>query len=296
MTKRQTPLLGAHMSMQGGVHRAIERGVGLGCTALQLFTRNNVQWRATPLTEAHCQAFRSVWGASGIGPIVAHANYLIDLASADERVVRLSLDGLIVELQRAAALGLRWVVLHPGCHQGAGDEQGLRQVAELVRRAFDATAGLPAGLLLETTAGQGTSLGWRFEHLAWLLDAIGEPARLGVCFDTCHVFAAGYDLRDEASYAATMAEFDRVVGLRRIHAFHVNDSKRELGSRVDRHAHIGRGRLGLAAFRCLMRDPRFAAVPKLIETPKADAERDDWDAVNLGKLRRLAREQIRGST
>jgi deoxyribonuclease-4 len=277
------------MSIQGGVHRAIERGVALGCTALQLFTRNNVQWRAAPLTDEGCDRFLTAWRASAIGPIVAHANYLIDLASADERVVRLSLDGLIVEFQRAAALGLRWVVIHPGCHQGAGEEKGLRQIAELASRALDATRDLPVGLLLETTAGQGTCLGYRFEQLAWLLDAIQPTERLGVCLDTCHVFAAGYDLRTPHGYEAVMAELDRLVGLGRIHAFHVNDSKGDLGSRLDRHAHIGRGKLGLAPFCCLLRDPRFLAVPKLIETPKEDDERKDWDAVNLARLRRLAR-------
>ncbi|HPD13992.1 MAG TPA: deoxyribonuclease IV [Planctomycetota bacterium] len=281
--------MGAHMSIQGGVHRAIERGQALGCTALQIFTRNQVQWRAAPLTADDCERFRAAWAASGIGPIVAHANYLIDLASADERVARLSLDNLIIEFQRAAALGLRWVVLHPGCHQGRGEQAGLQQVAEAATRAMQATRDLPVGLLLETTAGQGTSLGWRFEQLAWLLEAISPPQRLGVCFDTCHVFAAGYDLRTPEAYEATMADFDRIVGLSRIHAIHLNDAKRELRSRVDRHEQIGRGKLGRGAFRCLLRDSRLAAVPKIIETPKEDGERDDWDTVNLRLLRRLAR-------
>ncbi len=283
------PVLGAHMSIAGGVHRAIERGEALRCTALQLFTRNNVQWRAAPLAAEDCERFRTDWQRSHIGPIVAHANYLIDLASAHKLVARRSLDGLIVELQRAAALGIRWVVLHPGCHQGAGEEKGLSQAAELARRALDATSGLAAGVLLETTAGQGTALGHRFEHLAWLLDAIGAPDRLGVCLDTCHVFAAGYDLRTAAGYRAVMGEFDRVVGLDRIRAIHVNDSKRELGSRVDRHEHIGRGKLGRLAFQILMRDARFAEVPKLLETPKEDARGKCWDATNLSLLRRLAR-------
>ncbi len=276
------------MSIQGGVWRAVERGQELGCTALQRFTRNNVQWLAAPLTDDDCERFHEAWQRSGIGPIIAHANYLIDPASADERVARLSLDGLIVELRRAAALGIRWVVLHPGSHQGAGEEKGLRRAADLARRALDETSGLAAGLLLETTAGQGTSLGYRFEHLAWLLDAIGAPDRLGVCFDTCHVFTAGYDLRTAGAYAATVAEFDRVVGLRHIHAVHANDAKRELGSRVDRHEHIGRGKLGREAFRCLLRDPRFAGVPKLLETPKTDERGREWDRANLALLRRLA--------
>jgi deoxyribonuclease-4 len=276
------------MSIQGGVHRAIERGVVLRCTAIQMFTRNNVQWRAAPLTEEDCARFRASWEASPIGPIVAHANYLIDLASGNEGTAHRSLDGLIVDIRRAAALGLRWVVLHPGCHQGAGEAEGLRQVAAMARKALDATRELPAGVLFETTAGQGTSLGYRFEHIAWLLDAVGVPERLGVCLDTCHVFAAGYDLRTPECYEATMAEFDQLIGLARIRAIHVNDSKRELGSRVDRHAHIGRGKLGRGAFRLVMRDARFAEVPKLLETPKSEARGKDWDATNLAVLRRLA--------
>ena len=282
-------LLGAHVSIAGGVHRAIERGEALRCTALQVFTRNNVQWRAAPLSDEEAERFRSAWAASGIGPIVAHANYLIDLASADARVAGRSLDGLVVEFQRAAALGLRWVVLHPGSHGGMGEEAGLRQAASLARRALDAAADLPVGLLLETTAGQGTSLGYRFEQLAWLLDAIGVPDRLGVCFDTCHVFAAGYDLRSEEGCRGVLADFGRLIGLERLRAFHLNDAKRDLGSRVDRHEHIGRGELGRAAFRRLLHDARFAAVPKLLETPKEDFQRDDWDRVNLAVLRRLAR-------
>jgi len=280
-------LLGAHMSIQGGLHRAIERGEGYRCTALQLFTANNLQWHGKPVTEEIAARFRAAWAASKIGPIVAHACYLIDLASADERVRERSLPVLIDELRRAAAIGVPWVVLHPGCHTGAGEEAGLRRIADLANRALDA-APLRAGILLETTAGQGTALGCRFEQLRWLLDAIQPSGRVGVCLDTCHVFAAGYDLRTREAYDATMREFDRLVGLHRVHAVHVNDSKGDLGSRLDRHEHIGRGKLGLDAFRCLLRDPRFAAVPKLLETPKEDSKRKDWDRVNLVTLRRLA--------
>jgi deoxyribonuclease-4 len=341
-----SPLLGAHMSIQGGLHRAIERGQAYRCTALQLFTANNLQWHGKPVTEEIAARFRAAWAASKIGPIVAHACYLIDLASVHERVRELSLLGLIGELCRAAAIGVPWVILHPGCHTGAGEEAGLRQIADLANRALDATSGIAlapmparlglssscscscsssspispapsdeesrtrtrtrtrtigglkrpaqasqAGILLETTAGQGTALGCRFEQLRWLLDAIQPPERVGVCVDTCHVFAAGYDLRTPDAYAATMAEFDRIVGLGRIHAFHVNDSKGDLGSHLDRHAHIGRGKLGLDAFRSLLRDPRFAAVPKLLETPKEDSKRKDWDRLNLATLRRLAKEE-----
>jgi len=289
-------LLGAHMSIQGGLHRAVERGVALDCTALQLFTRNQVQWHTKPLTDAEAARFRVALAASGIGPVVAHANYLINLASPDERTRDLSLDGLHTELRHAALLGLPWVVLHPGNHMGRGEAAGMAQVAELARRALDEPRSLPAGLLLETTAGQGTSLGHTFEQLAELLERVGVPERVGVCFDTCHVFAAGYDLSTERGYERVMGEFDRIIGIGRLGAFHVNDSVRDCGSRVDRHAHIGRGRLGLTPFRCLLRDPRFARLPKLLETPKSDATRDDWDALNLATLRALAEESITKDT
>ena len=281
------------MSIQGGVHRAIERGVALGCTAIQLFTRNNVQWGCKPLGGDAIARFAEAWDASDIGPVVAHANYLIDVASADRRIARLSHDGLVTEFRRAAALGIPWVILHPGHHMGAGEEAGLRRAAETATRALDATRDLPVGLLLETTAGMGTALGHRFEHLAWLLDAIEPGERLGVCFDTCHVFAAGYDLSTERGYRTVMRRFDRVVGLDRIRAFHLNDARRACGSRVDRHAHVGRGTLGLVPFRRILRCRRFAGVPKLLETPKKDAERDDWDQVNLRTLRDLARRVTR---
>ncbi|MFC1806199.1 deoxyribonuclease IV [Planctomycetota bacterium] len=281
-------LLGAHMSIQGGLHRAIERGEKVGCTALQLFTRNNLQWVAPPLAADAIARFRDAWAASSIGPIVAHANYLINLASPDRTLRRRSLDGLLLDLRRAAAMGVPWLILHPGNHMGAGEEAGLRRVADLAARALDAIADLPVGLLLENTAGQGTALGHRFEHLAWLLDAIDAPAaRLGICLDTCHLHAAGYDLRTPRAYRRTLRDFDRLIGLSRLHAIHVNDAKGPLGSRLDRHAHIGRGTLGLAAFRSLLRDRRLRCVPKVIETPKKDERRKDWDNVNLRRLRRL---------
>ena len=286
---RRPLLLGAHMSIQGGLHRAIARGEALGCTALQLFTRNNLQWRARPLAPDAVARFRDAWDASSIGPIVAHANYLINLAATDPRIRRRSLDGLILDLRRAAAIAVPWLVLHPGNHMGAGEDAGLRRVADLARRALDAVAGHPVGLLLENTAGQGTALGHRLEHLAFLLDAIDIPAaRLGICLDTCHLHAAGHDIRTPRTYRRTLRDLDRIVGLPRLHAIHLNDAKAPLGSRLDRHAHIGRGHIGLDAFRSLLRDRRLAPVPKLLETPKEDEERDDWDAVNLTTLRRLA--------
>jgi deoxyribonuclease-4 len=276
------------MSIGGGLSEAIERGREVGCTALQIFTRNNLRWAAPPLSDEEVARFREAWRASGIGPIVAHANYLINLASSERATARRSLEGLVTDLQRAAALGLRWVILHPGAHLGAGEDAGLRRAAGQASRALEQTSRLDVGLLLETTAGQGTCLGSRFEHLAGLLDAIACPQRMGVCFDTCHAFAAGYDLRTPAAYRATMRQLDHTVGLQRVHAIHLNDAKGDLGSHLDRHAHIGHGRLGLTPFRCILRDRRLRRVPKLLETPKRDDTRDDWDRVNLATLRDLA--------
>ena len=285
-------LLGAHMSIQGGPHRAIARGEAVGCTALQIFTRNNLQWKATALSEGDVTRFRDAWAASAVGPIVAHASYLINLAATDRAGRGRSLTGLKLDLRRSAQLGVPWLILHPGAHRGAGDEAGLRKVADHARRALDATADLPVGILLETTAGQGTCLGHRLEHLAWLLDAVDCPARTGVCLDTCHLHAAGYDLRTPRAVRATLGALDETVGLGRVHAIHLNDAKGELGCRRDRHEHIGHGQLGLAAFRFVLRDRRLRLVPKLIETPKEDARRKDWDAMNLSTLRTLA--QARG--
>jgi len=281
-------LLGAHMSIQGGHHRAIARGDALGCTALQLFTRNNLQWAAPPLTDDAIARFRDAWHGSSIGPVVAHASYLINLAATDRAIRRRALDGLILDFRRAAALGIPWVILHPGNHMGAGEAAGLRQVAGLAARALDAVADLPVGLLLENTAGQGTALGHRFDHLAALVDSIDVPAaRLGICIDTCHLHAAGHDIRTPRAYRATLRDLDRTIGLSRLHAIHLNDARGGLGSRLDRHEHIGRGTLGKSAFRSILRDRRLARVPKLIETPKKDERRKDWDRVNLRTLRRL---------
>ena len=277
-------LLGAHISIAGGVHKAIARGQALGCTAIQVFTRNNVRWTARPLAPEEVERFRAAWADSAIGPIIAHANYLIDLGNPDRERVRRSRETLTDELRRAHALGIPWVVLHPGTHGGRGEAEGLERIARGLNAVLAETAGLASGILLETSAGQGTALGHRFEHLAWLLERSQPRERLGVCLDTCHLFAAGYDIRTPAAWRRTMGEFDRVVGLDAVETIHLNDSKRHLGSRVDRHAHIGRGEIGLEAFRLFLREPRFASVPKFIETPKED----DWDRRNLATLRRLA--------
>jgi len=216
--------------------------------------------------------------------VIAHANYLIDLGKPSRERLRLSRLTLADELRRAHRLGIQWVVLHPGTHGGCGERRALRQIAEAINDVLAETADLASGILLETSAGQGTAIGYRFDHLAWLLDRCGPNERLGVCVDTCHLFAAGYDIRTPRAYHRTLRDLDRTIGLGAVRTIHLNDSRRELGSRVDRHAHIGRGEIGLEAFALFVREPRFAEVPKFIETPKEG----DWDRRNLATLRRLA--------
>lgn len=283
------PRLGAHMSIAGGVDQAVRRGARVGCEALQIFTANNTQWRGRLLPEGEVAAFRAALRATGIGPVVSHANYLINLATRDRALGRRSRAAFREELRRAEVLQIPYVVLHPGSHGGAGESDGLQRVATALAEILDdprpARSGGPR-VLLETTAGQGTALGYRFEHLARLRELLGGAAGLGVCLDTCHVFAAGYDVRTPRDVARTLAAFDAVVGLRHLKALHLNDSRRELGSRVDRHEHIGRGRIGLTGFAAFLRHRRLRGLPMLLETPKGtDFVRADRR--NLRVLRRL---------
>ena len=282
-------LIGAHMSIAGGLHLAISRGEEAGCTAIQVFTKNASQWRGKPISPADAEAFRSAWQESSIGPIIAHDSYLINLAAPDEDMWRKSIAAFVEEMERCAVLGIPALVMHPGAHLGAGEEAGLQRLVAAFREIF---AAAPAGVtvLLENTAGQGTCLGYRFEHLAAIIEQAPE-GHFGVCFDTCHAWAAGYDLSTPAGYAATMAEFDRIIGLERLRVFHVNDCKKGLGCRVDRHEHIGQGSIGEAGFAALMQDARFADIPKILETPKGDD--GELDRMNLALLRRLAGEEER---
>ena len=283
-------LIGAHMSIAGGLHLAISRGEETGCAAIQVFTKNASQWRGKPISPADAEAFRSAWRESSIGPIIAHDSYLINLAAPDEDMWRKSIAAFVEEMERCAVLGIPALVMHPGAHLGVGEEAGLLRLAAAFRAIF---AAAPAGVivLLENTAGQGTCLGYRFEHLAAIIEQAPE-GHFGVCFDTCHAWAAGYDLSTPAGYAATMAEFDRIIGLKRLRVFHVNDCKKGLGCRVDRHEHIGQGSIGEAGFAALMQDARFADIPKILETPKGDD--GELDRMNLALLRRLAGEEERG--
>jgi deoxyribonuclease-4 len=280
------PLFGAHMSIAGGCQNALLAARAHGCEAVQLFTKNSNQWAARELSDDEVRLFRRTRRAAGVRVTVAHDSYLINLATPNGELFRKSVEALVVEMTRAERLGLRYLVAHPGSHAGTDEATRLANVARALDEVHRRCAGFRVRLLLETTAGQGRSLGHRFEHLAHVLGAVAEPRRLGVCFDTCHVFAAGYPLAPEADYEETMAAFDRVIGLKRLRVFHVNDSKKPLGSRVDRHAHIGRGCLGLEPFRLLVNDPRFRDRPMILETPKEEGGRD-MDAINLGVLRGL---------
>jgi deoxyribonuclease IV len=283
------PLFGAHMSVAGGCHRALEIARDHRCDTVQLFTKNANQWNAPALTEESVRLFRRVLRQTRLRFPTAHDSYLINLASPDDALRRRSVEAFLVELQRAEQLGLKYLVTHPGAHMGAGEEAGLSRIASALDEVHRRAPGYRVRILLETTAGQGTTLGWRFEHLAQILERVAEPRRLGVCLDTCHVFAAGYALSPKSEYQATMREFDRLIGSKRLLLFHVNDSLKSLGSRVDRHAHIGRGSLGLEPFRLLVNDPRFRDRPMILETPKEEDGNDDMDAVNLAVLRRLVK-------
>jgi len=275
------------MSIAGGYFKAVEAAAALGMNCVQLFTKNNNQWRAKPLLPAEVEAFRAALNSSGVRLPCAHDSYLINLASPDPELWEKSLGAFVVELERAEALGLVGVVMHPGSFVASTETAGLKQVIKALNRIHKSTRGFTVETWLETTAGQGTNLGHRFEHLARIIEGLADPARVGVCVDTCHIFAAGYPLGSPGDYAATFVEFDRIVGLDRIRAFHLNDSVKDLGSRVDRHARIGGGKLGLEPFRLLLNDPRFAQIPMYMETPKGEEEGESLDAINLRTLRGL---------
>jgi deoxyribonuclease-4 len=278
------PLFGAHMSIAGGYYRALEIAHKYDCEALQVFTKNSNQWSAKELTEADIGLFQDTLGRTRVRALLAHDSYLINLASPDKTLFRRSVEAFVVEVQRAERLGLHYLVTHPGAHVGCGEEAGLARVTTALNEVHRRCPGYRVQILLETTAGQGSCLGHRFEHLASILEQVAESERVGVCFDTCHVFAAGYSLAPEPAYRATLRQFDKIIGLDRLKAFHMNDSLKPLGSRVDRHAHIGRGCLGLEPFRLLINDRRFRRHPMLLETPKEDGRRD-MDRINLRTLR-----------
>jgi deoxyribonuclease IV len=277
--------LGAHMSIAGGMHRALERGRSIGCNAVQLFVKNTNQWRTRKLGSGEIARFREEAGTIAPNFILAHASYLVNLASPDPRILERSLEGFLDEMSRTRSLGIPYLVVHPGSHRGAGEAAGVKRIASSLEEILSATGASGPEILLETTAGQGDSLGATFDQLARIIGAVRANGSIGVCFDTCHAFAAGYDLRTKRTYEGTLRAFDLALGLERLKAFHVNDSRKELGSRVDRHAHIGEGALGLKAFAFLMNDERFFDRPMVLETPKGPDDANDRR--NLALLRSL---------
>lgn len=274
------------MSIAGGAWKAFERGEEEGCSTIQIFTKNASRWKAPPLSEDDVQRFREAAERSGIGPVIAHDAYLINLASPSAGLRERSRRAFLEEMERAERLGLTCLVAHPGAHTGSGVEAGLRRVAKSLDWVHRRTPGFKLMICLENTAGQGTLLAGDFGHLNEIFSRVEEPDRLGVCLDTCHAFAAGYDLRDEEGYAGAVKSLEGAVGKGRVMAIHTNDAKGELGSRMDRHAHLGRGGLGLECFRLVMNDPRFRGVPKILETPKEE-DGLPMDRVNLAVLRAL---------
>jgi len=284
------PIFGSHTSVAGGIENGFFIGKAAGCDCLQIFVKNQRQWKASPLSEQQVERVRLARLETGLNPVVAHASYLLNLASAVPATRRMSIEAMIDEFERCERLSLDGLVFHPGAHQEETLESGIRRVAESLNQVHRSCAGFRCRILLEGTAGQGTAIGHRFEQLAAILERVREPERLGVCLDTCHLFAAGYDFRKPQQYAAMIEDLDRIIGIKRVRCIHMNDSKRELGSRVDRHEHIGKGRIGKVGFAHFVNDVRLAGIPMILETPKGkDGRGTDLDKVNLKRLRSLVR-------
>lgn len=276
-------LIGAHMSIAGGVDQAPLRGETVGCKVIQIFTKSSNQWKARALKDEEISNFKKNQESTGISEIIAHDSYLINLASPDEEARKKSLNAFVEEMERCKILGIKNLVMHPGSHKGSGEDEGIKAITAEFNEILSITDGWDINITIETTAGQGTNLGYKFEHIAKMIDGVKAKDRMKVCFDTCHVFAAGYDITTEAGYKETMDKFDSLIGIDRLVAFHINDSKKALGSRVDRHEQLGKGFMGEAPFRFIMNDDRLTHIPKILETPKG--KEMDKDRVNLAFLR-----------
>jgi len=291
MTSSSTPIqqrFGAHMSIAGGLENAFAHGLKAGCDCLQIFVKNQRQWAAKPLTDEQIRLYREAEHASKIMPVVAHATYLLNIGSPSEDARVKSVRALLDELTRCEALGVTGLVLHPGAHLGAGIDAGIANIARSLDDLHATAGGFKSQVLLECTAGQGSTIGHEMAHLGRILSEVRDPQRVGVCIDTCHLFAAGYDLRDANDYERMVGELVTHVGLDRVCCMHVNDSKGECGSHLDRHDHIGKGRIGKAGFARILKDPRLVHVPRILETPKGvDGRGADLDRVNLKTLRKL---------
>lgn len=279
------PLLGTHVSVAGGLATAFQRAADIGCTTMQIFVKNANQWSAKPITRDDVGRFREAAAASAVRPVIAHAAYLINLCAKNPAVLQKSRAGFEDELRRCEQLGVHALVLHPGAHLGEGEEAGLRKIAESLNAIHERTRDVKVLTTLETTAGQGTTLGYRFEHLREIIDRVEDQSRMAVCFDTCHLFAAGYPIHTPDGWNEVIRTFDDIVGLQRLAVVHTNDSKKPFGSRLDRHEQIGEGMIGLEGFRMLMTDPRFFSVPKILETEKSEDMHEDVE--NMRRLRSL---------
>ena len=285
--KTRGPLLGAHVSIAGGVDKALLLGKTVDCDAIQIFTKSSRQWAAKPYTKEEIELFDLNRKATAITTVIAHDSYLLNLGSPDDALRKRSLASFIDELERCEILGVSNLVAHPGAHLGAGENDGIKTIARSLDEAHKACPGYHVKVTLEITAGQGSNLGYRFDQIAKMIDATKENDRLKVCFDTEHAFAAGYDIRTQEGYERTFTEFDEAIGIERLAAFHLNDSKKEFNSRVDRHEHIGKGHIGVEAFRFLVNDQRFWGLPMCLETPKGPDLKEDRE--NLTLLRSLIR-------
>jgi len=276
-------ILGAHVSIAGGLQNAPRNGKSLGCESIQIFTRNQRQWKVKSLETHEIQSFRNEMDVSNIQIATAHASYLINLGSPEESILIRSREAFCQEFRRCEELGITYLIVHPGAHVGSGEKSGLKTIAESLNFILEREQDYQTQILLETTAGQGSQLGHRFEHLAEILLQLKEPNQVGICIDTCHIFAAGYDFRTRQGFFHTLEELEKVIGLAKVKAFHLNDSKRELGSRVDRHDHIGEGCIGLEAFRLLVNEKCFDELPMILETPGGEEHYRD----NLENIRNL---------
>ena len=288
--KDQKPpcLIGAHFSIAKGLDKALFEAKSYGCNTLQIFTKNANSWKERVVTQKEIENFEQAKLETGIAEIASHTSYLINPATPEKKKHKMSINSLLQELVRSSNLDIPYVVLHPGSHMGAGDKEGITRIAESINEIFAKTSGISTRLLFETTAGQGSSVGHTFEQLASIISKVEKKINPGICLDTCHIFAAGYDMRTMEYYRKTMDDFDSIIGLDRLCLIHLNDSKKELGSRVDRHEQIGRGYIGLDAFKYIMNDDRLFDIPKIIETPKGTTDKD-WDEINLKMLREMVR-------
>ena len=278
-------LLGAHVSISGGVSKAVERAEKLGFTAMQIFTKNNNQWFSKPIDETEAERFKLLLKNSQIKFVVSHSSYLINLCAKNPETLKKSRASLIDELNRCEILNIPYLNFHPGAHGGQGEKEGIKIIAESINFAHSETKNFQVKSMLELTAGQGTNLGYRFEHIAEIIDLVEDKNRMAVCIDTAHIFAAGYDIRTPEAYEKTMSEFDKIIGFDKLKLLHMNDSKKELGSRKDRHEHIGKGFIGLQGFANIMNDKRIGNIPKILETPKGKEQTEDIE--NLKTLKSL---------